>query len=81
MNTKPTSDLCASFGHNYVRANDKEDMEDVVRCKHCNLEVEMSSNGDFDNSTQNSDIYEVMKQLFLLRRRHRRVMKGFAMNY
>ena len=80
MKTKPTSDLCASFGHNYVRAHDKIDLEDVVRCKHCDLELKMSSTGDFENSNQFGDIYDVMKQLFLLRRRHKRITRSLTIS-
>lgn len=80
MNLKPTSDLCASYGHNYVRAIDDKGRNDVVRCKQCDLQFHLSSDGDFDKPQENRDIYELMRQLFLIRRRHKRVTRGLAIN-
>ena len=68
MNKKTTYDLCTNFGHNFYREKNADHPSDVVKCKHCQIEVTMNSNGDFEELEEsNLAIHKVMKKLFLLR--------------
>ncbi len=65
---KPTSSLCANFGHNFFRERLSDGLSDIVKCKHCELEVTLNHEGDLEQPEEDrSATHKVMKELFLLR--------------
>ena len=68
MIMKPTYDLCASFGHNFVREKSSDEFTDRLRCKQCCTEVTLDNNGDIENLEESKlAMHQIMKKLFLLR--------------
>lgn len=72
MTVNPTYQLCANFGHNFVREHDADINSDVVTCKHCKISVEMDNNGNYEEELdEHLRIHQVMKKLFLLKTSYR----------
>lgn len=78
MSTQPTASHCALFGHNYIRFSESIITPDLVRCKHCNHEQQMSASGDYEIEDDRTEVFKVMQRLFLLKRSHKKMRKKYA---
>lgn len=79
---KPTFEPCANFGHNFFRTSSKPGEPEIIKCKHCSIEVHVNNEGDFVGAPESKlAIHQMMKRLFLLRTTHFRYLKrrGFSL--
>ncbi len=68
MNTNPTNEICSNYGHNFFRETKSDAQSDIIKCKHCSIQITMNGNGDYEEiSKENLLLQKLMKKLFLIR--------------
>ena len=68
MNIDFSAQPCGNFGHNFFRIKGLNGRSDTVKCKHCDLEINLDQNGNIrEDKFDKAKVHELLKKLFVLR--------------